>query len=132
MKLLIIVIFLMPILATAYVRLAPHDVEIAHTQLSLSEPEARPGPVKQLIKGDLMDLHKIIISEPRTILLAGSPKKGHATYVTRSLIWGFPDYTTVQRENDELLIFARQRFGQNDLGVNAARVDRWIDALAAN
>ncbi|WP_243614316.1 DUF1499 domain-containing protein [Shimia aestuarii] len=53
------------------------------------------------------------------------------TYITRSRMIGFPDYTTVLQAGEELLIHARSRFGRRDFGVNAVRVERWIDALTA-
>jgi len=45
---------------------------------------------------------------------------------------GFPDYTTITMADEDLLIYARLRFGRSDFGVNGARVDRWIKALIAN
>jgi len=58
---------------------------------------------------------------------------GRITYVTRSRLWGFPDYTTVQvipgAAGATLALHARARFGQSDVGVNRARVERWRDAL---
>ena len=56
------------------------------------------------------------------------------TYVTRSALWGFPDYTSVKVVPDGagsvVTIFARARFGESDIGVNRARVERWLSQLA--
>jgi uncharacterized protein (DUF1499 family) len=52
------------------------------------------------------------------------------TYVTRSRVMGFPDYTTVRQAGDMVEIYGRLRFGKSDLGVNAARIDRWLRRLA--
>ena len=71
----------------------------------------------------------IIRATPRTSVLAGSVAEGRVTYITRSLVWNFPDYTTVQQKGDYLLIFARLRFGGSDLGVNRKRVSRWLDQM---
>ena len=51
------------------------------------------------------------------------------TYVTRSRVFGFPDYTTVRQAGDTLEIHGRLRFGESDMGVNAARVDGWLERL---
>ncbi len=51
--------------------------------------------------------------------------------VTRSAVWGFPDYTTVEQRDGKLMIYARSRFGSSDLGVNGKRVAGWLDALKA-
>jgi hypothetical protein len=65
-------------------------------------------------------------------LIAGDLADGHATYVVRSRLMGFPDAVSIRLHPDgeatRVDIFSRSRFGQSDLGVNAARVARWIDA----
>ena len=72
-------------------------------------------------------------TEPRTTRLAGSPEEGRITYVSRSRLWGFPDYTTVQAvpldNGTTLAVHGRLRFGRSDMGVNRARVERWLGAL---
>jgi hypothetical protein len=64
--------------------------------------------------------------------IAGDLAEGHATYVVRSRIMGFPDAVSIrlhaEGEGTRVDIFSRSRFGESDLGVNAARVARWIDA----
>lgn len=76
---------------------------------------------------------KIARAAPRTIVLAGTTATGQITYITRSALWGFPDYTTVRAVPDEngarLAIFARSRFGKSDLGVNRARIEDWLSKL---
>ena len=49
------------------------------------------------------------------------------TYVTRSALFRFPDYTTVRHRDAQIEIYGRLRFGRSDLGVNAARIDRWLE-----
>lgn len=75
----------------------------------------------------------VAMGEPRTTRLAGSVSEGRITYVTRSALWGFPDYTTVAAVAEDggaaLVIHARARFGKSDLGVNAARIGRWLAVL---
>ena len=65
----------------------------------------------------------------RTSVLAGSVGEGMVTYITRTKVFGFPDYTTAQQDGDTLRIYARLRFGRRDFGVNKSRVDGWLALL---
>lgn len=81
-------------------------------------------------------LDDIAKSTPRTKQIAGSVDEQMITYVTRSRVFGFPDFTTVQivtaedGETPLLQITARARFGKSDFGVNKKRVERWLGELA--
>ena len=66
---------------------------------------------------------------PRTQHLAGTVEEGMVTYITRSLVFGFPDYTTARLQGDRIEIHSRLRFGQSDMGVNAARLESWLAQL---
>lgn len=123
----------------AYVRLAPSDPALWHIDLA-SRPAAiaspSPDTVTQLKNGAYIDSTAPLaawdaaaMATPRTTRLAGSVAEGRVTYITRSLLWGFPDYTTAQTTPQGTLIFARQRFGGNDWGVNAARLRDWLANL---
>lgn len=118
-----------------FTRLAPSDPQRWHVVLDIAQDETLPGGVRRVILGAdramLEDLDRIIRSTPRTTVLIGTVAGAHITYVTRSLVMGFPDYTTVQLKDDRLMIWARLRFGRSDLGVNRRRVDRWLADLEA-
>ncbi len=77
-------------------------------------------------------LEAIALATPRTVRVAGEGL--WVTYVTRSALWGFPDYTSVKVVPDgagsAVTIFARARFGESDFGVNRARVESWLSQLA--
>jgi uncharacterized protein (DUF1499 family) len=78
-------------------------------------------------------LDAIATAEPRTRRIAGSVGEGRITYESRSRVWGFPDYTTVAVETDAgrvaPVLLGRARFGRSDLGVNRARIERWLSEL---
>ncbi|WP_368373299.1 DUF1499 domain-containing protein [Roseovarius sp. THAF27] len=74
-------------------------------------------------------LDAIIRDTPRTTVLAGSVDEGMITYITRSALWGFPDYTTVARQGGQIVLYGRLRFGKSDMGVNAKRLDGWLARL---
>jgi hypothetical protein len=135
----------------AYIRLAPSDPTQWHQAIG-AVGELAGGPVNtvhQLTGGAvarvvldgvpapqiLARLDAIARETPRTIRLAGSPEDGRITWVTRSAMFGFPDYTTAEIVTDGPVgavdLFARQRFGAADFGVNAARLRDWLARLAA-
>ncbi len=143
----------------AYIRLAPDDPARWHRpSYGMSDPVFQPGHPSALPGGDpvtwlengaevrlslagadpvglLADLDRVALGSPRTLRLAGSPAEGRITWITRSAFWGFPDYTTAEVRKDgavtTLNIFARQRYGRGDLGVNAARLRDWLARLGA-
>ncbi len=75
----------------------------------------------------------VAMATPRTTRLVGTPQDGQITYVTRSKLMGYPDYTTISTTpvdgGTALVIYARQRFGMADIGVNQARVEAWVAQL---
>jgi len=119
----------------AWIRLAPSDPARWHVAPAVDGDEDRPGAAMRRVAGAgpdaLARLDAIARATPRTSVLAGSVADGMVTYVTRSRVFGFPDYSTVRQEGDDLLIHARLRFGQSDMGVNRARVEQWLRRLGA-
>ncbi|WP_297773574.1 DUF1499 domain-containing protein [uncultured Roseovarius sp.] len=114
----------------AFIRLAPSDPARWHQMPESVTDRDLEGGAMRRAKGDLAALDLIIRETPRTRVLAGDVGQGMVTYVTRSKLFGFPDYTTVRQDGDMLEIFGRLRFGKSDLGVNAARIDGWLDRFA--
>lgn len=133
---------------TAYIRLAP--INPADWQVELANP--RPAGLPSAVVDDqvvalrngayaeveaiadaamamLARLDATALATPRTRRIAGSVAAGHITWETRSLVWGFPDYTTAQLTGQGVTLYARQRFGGYDLGVNAARLRGWLSRL---
>jgi uncharacterized protein (DUF1499 family) len=117
-----------------WVRMAPSDPARWHVATGDSGNRDFAGAVIRTIPaqpGDMTRLDRIIRDTARTTLLAGSPEEGMVTYITRSRLWGFPDYTTVEARAGLIVIHGRLRFGSSDMGVNRARVEGWIAALKA-
>lgn len=132
--------------AVAYVRLSPLDPDRWHRALDVA-PDAPNGTVFDVSPGHaafradydvpalqlLQEFEAVALATPRTARFAGSPGDGMITYVTRSRVIGFPDLTTVTATPNNgkttLVAHGRLRFGVSDLGVNAARIGGWIDAL---
>ncbi len=133
----------------AWVRLAPLDAARFHTDPVSAEAPGDAGWLVRPEGGDaawprfdrdaaalLAAFDTVARGTPRTTAIAGSLAEGQITYVTRSRIWGFPDYTTVRavpvNGGATLAILARARFGKSDMGVNRARVKAWYDALSGS
>jgi Protein of unknown function (DUF1499) len=133
----------------AYIRLAPSDPGVWHVS-PVTQAEAGQGPCTNAITTQpngaraaclspdtaetlLSKLDATALATPRTTRLAGTPQTGRITWITRSALMGYPDYTTAEASQTptgtRLDIHARQRFGAGDWGVNAARLVAWLKGL---
>ena len=112
-----------------YVRFAPSDPQRWHVSLAAQKEGRFATGVVRILPGQLGQLHHVAQSTPRTKVIAGHPDTGRVTYVTRSAVWGFPDYTTIEQRGNAVVVLARSRFGQSDFGVNATRVEHWGQGL---
>jgi len=112
-----------------WVRAAPSDPGVWHVMPgAVTNRDMAGGAMRVVGAGEdgLIRLDSIIRKTPRTTVLAGSPDEGMITYITRSKLFGFPDYTTIRQNGAQIELYARLRFGASDLGVNAKRLDRWL------
>lgn len=126
----------------AYVRLAPHDAQRWVAELPVMGAGDYPQAggflavrgVPESPESLLARVDAVVLGTPRTQLI-GAPDSAVRVYMTRSLFWGFPDYTMVRVrslkgvETTSLEIFGRLRFGKSDLGVNKARIVGWLAEL---
>ncbi|ABV93476.1 conserved hypothetical protein [Dinoroseobacter shibae DFL 12 = DSM 16493] len=143
---LIIVAMFAFVALMAVFRLAPSDP--AEWHVDPTDPSLSAGSGAALVRSDgnlqspvfdetpealLARLHAIADATPRTRVLAGSPEEGRVTYMTRSLVFGFPDYTSVTTipmgDGAQVVAYGRLRFGSSDMGVNTERLSGWLDQL---
>jgi uncharacterized protein (DUF1499 family) len=139
MKVKIMIVFLGCLLAAliglqAYVRLAPTQSKNWVIEDTQKEPGNYPSAggfmAVWLVEGDGSEtkekVDRALLALPRTQKVG--QVQGQDVYVSRSLIWGFPDYITVAlntlagMQQTRAVIFSRLRFGQSDMGVNQKRV----------
>ena len=116
----------------AYVRVAPSDPNRWHVAITAeTESNLADGAVRIITSGPetLTILNKNMLNRPRTKVFAGSIEQGRITYITRTKLMGYPDYTTIEQSGENIKLFARLRFGKSDLGVNAARLEQLKGAL---
>ncbi|PIE14516.1 MAG: hypothetical protein CSA70_01835 [Rhodobacterales bacterium] len=131
MKFLMLLLALVMVFAV-WVRVAPSDAMRWHKMREIEADRDLEGGMLRVVEtgpDGLARLDKVARATARTSVLAGSVEEGMITYVTRTVAWGFPDYTTVRQTGDRLEIYARLRFGRKDFGVNKARVEGWLAAL---
>ncbi|MEM9058876.1 MAG: DUF1499 domain-containing protein [Pseudomonadota bacterium] len=136
--------------AAIYFRVVPDDPAVWHVDPATAERTGRPNdyviapeslsdidadlasPVFAIPPRDLMFLFDSVASAGG-MRIAGSVDEMHATYVQRSMVLGYPDYISVRAVEVEggsaLVIYSRSRFGYSDMGVNKARIDRWLAQL---
>lgn len=117
-------LLLLVLAAVAYVRLAPVNDDRVHVPVLASEDEDGRGHcvrVTLAFPGLLKRIDEVMRALPRTRVVAGSLSEQKITYMTRSKVIGFPDFTTVQEVDGQIRLYARLRFGRSDMGVNKAR-----------
>jgi len=142
-RILLGLIFLAVIGVLAWVRLSPNDPAAWHVDPLSATRNGMGGWLVRPEGGDAMSavypaealamLDRIALDTAPTTRLAGSVAEGRITYVTRSLLMGYPDFTTIAAlpvsGGITFAIHARQRFGAGDMGVNRARVENWLATL---
>jgi len=117
-----------------YIRLAPSDAAHWHKMPEDFAPKTLAGGGMRANAGDATQFERLIAiaqNSPRTTLMAGGAKDKLVTFVTRTPVIGFPDYTTMRLNGDQIDIYGRLRFGRRDFGVNATRIESWLKMLHA-
>ncbi|WP_240336661.1 DUF1499 domain-containing protein [Tropicibacter sp. Alg240-R139] len=123
------VLLTLVILGVAFIRLAPSDPTRWHVTPKGDVDKDLKGGVVRVVQGGPQGLtwfDAVAQADSATKVLAGSVGEGMVTYISRTKVMGFPDYTTAQQDGDTLRIYGRLRFGRSDFGVNRNRVDGWL------
>jgi uncharacterized protein (DUF1499 family) len=127
------VILALALAGLAYIRFGPTDTGRWHRPIDAQSNQDVTGGAIRVVQNAPQDALTRVDAEmqalPRTRLIAGSVQEGRITYETRSLLFGFPDYTTVEHSGDTLKLYARLRFGTSDMGVNRNRLERVLRDL---
>ncbi|GAB5446564.1 DUF1499 domain-containing protein [Gymnodinialimonas sp.] len=138
---ILLALVLVTVATAVYVRLAPINAADWHVEPEEVRPPSSPnflllaGPSAATVPAPALAVAgrlQAIAEAEGAQVVAGSLGEGFVTYVARSRLMGFPDFITIrlvpEEDTTRLHIFARSRFGQSDLGVNTARVQRWLTA----
>jgi hypothetical protein len=75
-----------------------------------------------------------LVLEPRLEEVAADPGSGSLRYVQRSRWLRFPDTINVKiieqpEGTSTILLYSRSQLGRGDMGVNRARLERWISLI---
>jgi uncharacterized protein (DUF1499 family) len=98
-------------------------------------PADAVSPSFRLPADRLYDLiRRTLPSQPRTIIVQEQPDRRRLVLVQRSLVFRFPDTITIQvfdlpDGNSTLAIYSASKYGRSDLGVNKARVTKWLELI---
>ena len=138
---IVLALVIVTLAATIYVRLAPVDAARWHVDpAEVTPPTARnfsllAGPEAIAIDAPALAVAgrlQAVADTDGAQVVAGSLGEGFVTYIIRSQLMGFPDFLSLklvpEGEMTRLHIFSRARYGGSDLGVNTARVQRWLTA----
>ena len=144
MKTFLFILVSLVVLGMLWFRFAPIDRDRWHVDPAEAEDPERSG-VRYIgreaprFPGDpdtvLSTFDEIASEEPHTRLLEGDLDEGMLTYVARSKIFGFADFITVKAVSEgavtKLSIVSRSFVGPrgSDWGVNAQRLDRWLQDM---
>ena len=81
-------------------------------------------------------VREVVAQEPGVEQVAADAGAGTLRYVARSRLLKFPDTINVQvaatkEGGTAVLLYSRSQIGRGDMGVNRARLERWIAAIKA-
>jgi uncharacterized protein (DUF1499 family) len=141
--LILLAVLVLAILGAAlYFRMVPMPADTWHVDPASVTPPASPNyelrvgdaaPVFDLTPDDLAARLDAAATAEGADPIGGSLAEGHVTYVARSRLMGYPDAISVRltplAQGTRMEIYSRARFGYSDMGVNAARVARWIQTV---
>lgn len=114
----------------------PNEWLVAPPERLEAAPDA-VAPVFAMAAPDLFArLLTIAEAEPRTTRVGLYPQQLEARFVQRTEWMRFPDTIVVKVYELEpgraaVALYSRSQIGRSDFGVNRARIERWLAALAA-
>ncbi len=127
----------------------PAPMDIARIERPASPNTALAGPAGMTPTPDLITptypvpasalyaaVRRMALGQPRTYLHIAYDGQMQLHFVVRSAWLNFPDLVLAQVQPDgadasRLVLYSRSVYGQSDLGVNRARLQAWLAALAA-
>ncbi len=116
---------------------APNDALACHPDICGDTPVDFTTPVYPIAGARLREIvRETALAQPRTQLVYSARWEEEERFVTRSPLMRFPD-TVVARVygagpgQSMLGLYSRSQIGRSDLGVNRARLQRWLDAIDA-
>lgn len=122
--------------ATLVRRETPNDALACGEGLCAARADL-PAPVFAIPANEMFyKVQQAVAQEPRMVLMAKEPERGVLRYVQRSALFRFPDTMNVKVASlpdgrSAVLLYSRSQIGRGDMGVNRARIERWIKLIEA-
>jgi len=115
-------------------RTTPNDALACPTYLCKARSDLVPPLFAVDANGLRAAMAKVIESEPRIALVQTNDTALTDRYIQRSALLGFPDTVVVRyieqpEGRSSLAMYSRSQLGRSDLGVNKARLERWLGKL---
>jgi uncharacterized protein (DUF1499 family) len=115
-------------------RTTPNDALACPTYLCKARSDLVPPLFAVDANGLRAAMTKVIASEPRIALIHTNDIALTDRYIQRSALLGFPDTVVVRyveqpEGRSSLAMYSRSQLGRSDLGVNKARLERWLGKL---
>lgn len=147
MRILLILIVVIAAVAVAaaavFFRTVSMPAELWHVDpAQVTPPESpnfdlRVGDAAPVIAAPLSEVAvrlDTLAGAEQAVVIGGAAEDGFVTYVQRSRLMGYPDAISIRLTEVDagtrIEVYSRSRFGYSDMGVNAARVDRWMQVLS--
>lgn len=121
--------------ATLSKKPSPNQYLVCPPDLCAARPDAE-SPVYEVSATALRDAWRAVaLSAPRVTETAADEAAMQYDFVQRSKIMRYPDTISVRfipldEERATLAIYSRSHYGRSDFGVNQARIEAWLAALA--
>ena len=139
MSLVLIIIVAVALAFVAFgiwVRVAPNEASYWHV-----DPATAPDPATP----NFARIDRVTSLAPEAAAAAIATRAGtegarliagdstHGTWIARTRWMGYPDFISIrlapEGDGTRIVGFSRSRFGYRDMGVNRARLRRWIERL---
>ena len=119
-----------------WVRMAPTDVMRWHVDPGTAQAPSSPNFAR------LEQTTSLAPAQAAAAIAAQATDEGAAqiagdamfgTWIARTRVMGYPDYVSIRLTpgdaGTQVTAISRSRFGHSDMGVNAARLRRWVSRL---
>lgn len=149
----IVGLILIGYLTTFLIATVPHDPNVWHKDPLTVATSETPNSFRMAPKGSTQEridvaapiysedpfilaeaFDEFVVKQRATVRIAGLPPELMMTYVQRTEKLKFPDYISVKfldmgDGTTSIAVYSRSRYGYADLGVNQARIERWVKTL---
>ena len=120
--------------ATLIRRATPNDALVCTASLCQARSDLESPIFAKPVSALRTALNKALASEPRITRVAANDAKMTSHYIQRSAVMHFPDTIDARLVGlpdgrSTILLYSRSKIGTSDVGVNRARLRRWLGKL---